>query len=71
MRYTPFLGMHLNIAQQIYYPPNSHSKSDSGSAKPLDSEVAKLGAFRCVSIGNEVFEVPESAVKQLQPGIKV
>ena len=36
-----------------------------------ESEVAKLGAFRCLSIGNEVFEVPESAVKQLQPGIKV
>jgi hypothetical protein len=36
-----------------------------------DSDVAKLGAFKCVSIGNEVFEVPESAVKQLQPGIKV
>jgi hypothetical protein len=36
-----------------------------------ESEVAKLGAFKCVSIGNEVFEVPESAVKQLQPGIKV
>jgi hypothetical protein len=36
-----------------------------------DSEVAKLGAFKCVSIGSEVFEVPESAVKQLQPGIKV
>jgi hypothetical protein len=36
-----------------------------------ESEVAKLGAFRCISIGNEVFEVPESAVKQLQPGIKV
>lgn len=36
-----------------------------------ESDVAKLGAFKCVSIGNEVFEVPESAVKQLQPGIKV
>lgn len=36
-----------------------------------DTDVAKLGAFRCVSIGNEIFEVPESAVKQLQPGIKV
>jgi hypothetical protein len=36
-----------------------------------DSDVAKLGAFKCVSIGSEIFEVPESAVKQLQPGIKV
>lgn len=31
--------------------------------------IAKLGAYRCMSIGNEVFQVPESAVKQLQPGI--
>ena len=36
-----------------------------------DSDVAKLGAFRCLSIGNEFFEVPESAVKQLQPGFRV
>jgi hypothetical protein len=36
-----------------------------------EAEVAKLGAFKCVSIGSEVFEVPESAVKQLQPGIMV
>jgi hypothetical protein len=32
-------------------------------------EVAKLGAFVCVSIGEEVFEVPESAVKQLQKAV--
>jgi hypothetical protein len=31
--------------------------------------IAKLGAYRCISIGKEVFEVPESAVKQLQPGV--
>lgn len=36
-----------------------------------EAEVAKLGAFKCVSIGSEIFEVPESAVKQLQPGIMV
>jgi hypothetical protein len=30
------------------------------------SEIAKLGAFVCLSIGEDVFEVPESAVKQLQ-----
>ncbi|MEI9907999.1 MAG: hypothetical protein WDO06_09125 [Actinomycetota bacterium] len=29
-------------------------------------EIAKLGAFVCLSIGEEVFEVPESSVKQLQ-----
>ena len=33
------------------------------------SAIAKLGAYRCMSIGNEVFQVPESAVKQLQSGI--
>lgn len=31
-----------------------------------DVEVAKLGAFRVVSVGNDVLQVPESAVKQLQ-----
>jgi hypothetical protein len=34
-----------------------------------EAGVAKLGAYRCVSIGKDVFDVPESAVKQLQPGI--
>ncbi len=29
-------------------------------------EIAKLGAYACLSIGDEVFDVPESAVKQLQ-----
>lgn len=29
-------------------------------------EIAKLGAFICLSIGEDVFEVPESAVKELQ-----
>jgi hypothetical protein len=29
-------------------------------------EIAKLGAFVCLSIGDEVFEVPESSVKHLQ-----
>lgn len=29
-------------------------------------EIAKLGAFVCLSIGNDIFEVPETAVKQLQ-----
>ena len=29
-------------------------------------EIAKLGAYVCLSIGDEVFDVPESAVKQLQ-----
>ena len=33
-----------------------------------EAGVAKLGAYRCDSIGKDVFDVPESAVKQLQPG---
>jgi hypothetical protein len=32
-------------------------------------EIAKLGAFVCLSIGDDVFEVPESAVKQLQKAV--
>jgi hypothetical protein len=32
-------------------------------------EIAKLGAFVCLSIGEDVFEVPESAVKQLQKAV--
>jgi len=32
-------------------------------------EIAKLGAFLCLSIGEDVFEVPESAVKQLQKAV--
>jgi hypothetical protein len=32
-------------------------------------EIAKLGAFICLSIGEDVFEVPESAVKQLQKAV--
>jgi hypothetical protein len=32
-------------------------------------EIAKLGAFVCLSIGEEVFEVPESAVKHLQKAV--
>lgn len=32
-------------------------------------EIAKLGAFVCLSIGEEIFEVPESAVKQLQKAV--
>ena len=33
-----------------------------------EAGVADLGAYLCKSIGTEVFDVPESAVKQLQPG---
>jgi hypothetical protein len=32
-------------------------------------EIAKLGAFVCLSIGEDVFEVPESSVKQLQKAV--
>jgi hypothetical protein len=32
-------------------------------------EIAKLGAFVCLSIGEDFFEVPESAVKQLQKAV--
>ena len=32
-------------------------------------EIAKLGAFVCRSIGDEVFDIPESAVKQLQRAV--
>lgn len=32
-------------------------------------EIAKLGAYVCLSIGEDVFEVPESAVKQLQKAV--
>lgn len=34
-----------------------------------EAGVADLGAYRCKSISSEVFDVPESAVKQLQPGM--
>jgi len=32
-------------------------------------EIAKLGAFICLSISEDVFEIPESAVKQLQRAV--
>lgn len=34
-----------------------------------NSEIAKLGAFVCLSIGDDVFDVPESAVKLLRKAI--